>query len=146
MMKKQISSKVAIFVILGVLVLSIGAVSFASVMWTHLVTCGYAFAKDDSLSTSAYDVVTCGASTTTSTGKYAYAKYQLQQLQSSGTWKNYYSNDDLDYVIAGVSDSIQVTPGYTYRLRITHQVQDANGNVLEEYIHNSSNYFVSPAR
>lgn len=142
-MKKDKVLKIVTFLVLTIFMLSLGVMSFAKqiepdhVNWDHLHSCGYIFeeSEDD------YGVFICGGSTTTSIDKYSVVLVELLQLQfvnEEAVWEPYYSFGDEDIGIALAEEEVEVDTDYTYRLRITHQVKDASGDLLEEYVHYSA--------
>ena len=149
-MKKQILFKILALVVLSVILLSIGVISVAaegeniSPRWTYISSTGYLFEKDQELED--YDILACGGNTVASgTNRYAYVKVQLQYLNNNGSWVNFATWEDQTRIGALVEEYIQVTPGYTYRLLLTHKVLDANGNVLETFT-NEPDYYITSIR
>ena len=141
-MKKDKVLKIVTFLVLTIFVLSMGVMSFAKqiepdhINWDYLHTCGYVFeeSEDD------YGVFICGGSTTVGSQRYAVVLVELLQLNfvdNEISWDTYYSFGEEDYASALVEEEVEVEPGYTYRLRITHQVKDMSGDLLEEYVHYS---------
>lgn len=148
-MKKQMILKLIIVVVLNVMILSIGTASMAAVKdpiltrWSHISSTSYLFDKDQELEN--YDILACGGITTVPSTKYAYVKVDLEYLDGN-TWKNFATWTDQGRVSAGVEEYVQVTPGYTYRLKLTHKALDANGNVLETFYDEADYYIASFSR
>ena len=148
-MKKQMLLKLVIVVVLNVMILSIGVVSTAamkdpaSIQWTYIDSTSYLFDKDQELAN--YDILACGGITTVSGLKTAYVKVELEYLDGT-TWKNFDTWIDQGRTGAGVEEYVQVTPGYSYRLKLTHKALDANGNVLETFYDEADYYITSLPR
>jgi len=152
-MKNQIVARIIAMAMVSMFMLAIGVTCFAalpggggdaSINWTYLNDCAYSFYISSSTSTN--DYIMCGGSTGVPSGKYAYVKVELQQY-SGGSWSTYATLTDKGYMLAGVEEPIQVDPGYTYRLRITHEARNTlNGSAIETYTHNSAGTIVSLPR
>ena len=149
-MNKQTFLKFIAFAVLNVFIISSGVASFAAIrepdaeiQWSHINTCGNLFEKVSS--TSDYDIFGCGGSTTVAVNKYAYVKVELKYL-SNGVWKNFHTWEDKHHMTAAVDETIQVEPGYTYKLVLTHKAYDANDNLLETYNDEADNYLISLPR
>lgn len=136
-------------VVLNVIIVSFGLTTFGAVKeeiqprWSYLSTCSYLFEKDTELPD--YDILACGGETTVPGGKYAYVKVELQYLVN-GNWENFGTWEDEDYICANVEKYIIVTPGYTYKLKLTHKAKNANGTVLETFNDESDYYITSLPR
>ena len=149
-MKKQILFKIITLTIISTILLSIGVVSVAALpetispRWSYISSTAYLFDKDQVLAN--YDILGVGGNTMVPSGYYAYVKVQLQYLNNSGNWVNFATWEDEGRTSALVEEYVQVTPGYTYRLKLTHKCLDANGNVLETFYDEADNYIASLPR
>lgn len=149
-MKKQILFKIVTLTITSIILLSVGVVSVAALpetispRWSYISSTAYLFDVDQELAN--YDILACGGHTLATGNRNAYVKVELQYLNSNGRWVNYATWEDSAYVSATVEEYIRVTPGYSYRLLLTHKVMDANGNVLETFNNEASYYIHSDAR
>lgn len=148
-MKKQILLKILALVVLNVFVMSLGMTTFAATQptvsprWSTLISCSYLFELDESL--QYYDVVACGGATVVGSNIYGYVKVELERLVN-GTWKNFATWEDQDHMGVTIEEYVAVTPGYSYRLHVTHKALDANDNVLETYSYYSDYYVTSLPR
>lgn len=148
-MKKQILVKFLSLLMLSMMLLSIGVTSTAAFpetiepRWTYISRTSYLFEKDQVLAD--YDIVACGGITVVPSNYYAYVKVQLQYLDGN-TWRNFATWEDEGRTSAAIEEYVRVTPGYTYRLKLTHKCLDANGNVLETFNNEASNYVASLPR
>lgn len=149
-MKKQMLFKSLVLVVLSVMFLAVGVTSMAAVpetiqpRWTYISSTGYLFDIDQELAN--YDIFAIGGDTTVPSSRYAYVKVELQYVNSSGRWVSFRTWEDQGRGAALVEEYIQVTPGYTYRLLLTHKAMDANGNVLETFTNEPSYYITSLPR
>lgn len=149
-MKKQILFKVITSTMISVILLSFGVVSAAALpetispRWSYISSTAYLFDKDQVLAD--YDILGIGGNTTVPSNLYAYVKVQLQYLNNNGNWVNFGTWEDQGRASAALEEYVRVTPGYTYRLKLTHKCLDANGNVLETFNNEASNYIASLPR
>lgn len=145
-MKKQMLFKIVTLTIISIMLLSVGVVSVAafpetiSPRWAYISSTAYLFDKDQELTN--YDIFGIGGNTTVPSGYYAYVKVELQYLNSNGRWVNFDTWEDEGRTNALVEEYIRVTPGYSYRLLLTHKCLDANGNVLETF-NNEADYYLT---
>lgn len=147
-MKKQKLFKIIILAVLCLF--AFGIPSLAALKetieprWSYITSTGYLFTKDQELTN--YDIFGVGGNTTVPSSRYAYVKVELQYLNNSGSWVNFGTWEDEGRAGAAVEEYIQVTPGYTYRLKTTHKAMDANGNVLETFYDEPDYYIASFSR
>ena len=136
-------------IVLSVFLLSIGVTTFAAVRetvsprWTYLMGTANLFDKEATYTD--YDIVACGGTTTTPQNINACVEVELQYLEN-GTWKRFAFWEDYGHMGAAVEEYVRVRPGYTYRLVLTHQAYDRNGNLLETFNDISDYYVVSLPR
>lgn len=136
-------------VILNVLLLSIGMTAFAATKttvmprWTYLVGTAYLFEKSETY--DEYDIIACGGDTSTPLNVNAYVSVELQYLVN-GSWQRVAFWDEYGNMSATVEEYVRVRPGYTYRLLLTHQAYDTNGNLLETFNDQPDYYVVSLPR
>lgn len=146
-MKNNLLNRIVALVAMTVVLVSSGLTTFAAdpIMprWSILAVCDNMFTKEYEYAD--YDIFGCGGATSVPSGYYAYVYVELQCLVN-GSWRYYDSWEDSGYVSAIVEEYIEVTPGYSYQLLITHEARNANGVTLETFEDRAPNYLVSYAR
>lgn len=153
-MKKQLLLKIVALITVNVMIISLGlttlaannesAETYVTPRWSTLSMCAYLFDKDQVLED--YDIFACGGSTSVPLHYYAYVKVELQYLNRNGNWINFDSWEDQGHMEAVVEKYIQVMPGYSYRLLLTHKALDGNGNVIETFYDEPDYYLTSASR
>lgn len=147
-MNKKNILKVAIFAVLSIVVISMGTCLAAikepdSVQWSYITSTSIGF--DKYAEYADYDILECGADTSSSYGTTAYVKVELKYYKD-GKWQVYDSWEDSGNRLAAVGEYVRVTPGYTYRVFTTHKVYSSSGALLETFTDKSSNTVTSPTR
>ena len=147
-MNKKSILKVAIFAVLSIVIISMGTCLAAikkpdSIQWSYITSTSIGF--DKYATYTDYDVLECGADTSSSYGTTAYVKVELKYYKD-GSWQVFDSWEDSGNRFAAVGEHVRVTPGYTYRVYTTHKVYSSSGALLETFTDKSSNTVTSPSR
>lgn len=147
-MNKKNILKVAIFVVLSIVIISMGTCLAAikepdSIQWSYITSTSIGF--DKYAEYEDYDILECGADTSSSYGTTAYVKVELKYYKD-GSWQVFDSWEDSGNRFAAVGERIRVTPGYTYRVYTTHKVYSSSGALLETFTDKSSNTIASLSR